>query len=97
MQVYKYVSNVLMIYLQKKNCINVIRIQEEPAALSANNKIGAIASPSDEEPPNAKKIISAFDIRYPNLPPPVVEVRPRIHNALHGTYQVHPRKPVTTS
>ncbi len=44
-----------MIYLQKTICIYVNRIQEELTALSVNNKIDATASPSDEEPPKAKK------------------------------------------
>ncbi len=81
---------MLKIYLQETNCIYVIRIQEEPNALSANDKIGATASPSDEEPQNAKEMTIAFDIRYPNLPPPIVEVRLRIQVTLPNTYQAHP-------
>ena len=59
-------------------------------AQSSNEVLGPTTSPSDEQPSHAKKITGAFDIRYPNLPPPVVEVRPRVQVALPGTYQVHP-------
>ena len=87
---YKYFSYMLMIYLHItiSICAN-IRIQEaEPTvAHSSTGILGATSSPSDDQPPHAKKITEAFDIRYPNLP--VVEVRPRVQVPLPGTYQVH--------
>ena len=59
-------------------------------AQSSNEILGPTTSPSDEQPSHAKKITGAFDIRYPKLPPPVVEVRPRVQVALPSTYQVQP-------
>ncbi len=56
-------------------------------AHSSTEIIGATSSPSDDQPPHAKKITGAFNIRYPNLP--VVEVRSRVQVPLPGTYQVH--------
>ncbi len=90
---YNYFSNVLMIYLHTAICFYFIGIHEiEPSvAQSSNENLGPTTLPSDEQPPHAKKITGAFDIRYPNLPPAVVEVRPRVQVALPSTYQVHPR------
>jgi hypothetical protein len=56
-------------------------------AQSSTEILGATSSPSDDQPPHAKKITGAFDLRYPNLP--VVEVHPRVQVPLHVTYQVH--------
>jgi len=54
------------------------------------NSVRIYAFPSDDHLPTAKKITGAFDIWYLNLPPMVVEVRPRIQVELHVTYQVPP-------
>jgi hypothetical protein len=43
-----------------------------------------------DQPPAVKNITKPFDIRFPNLSPPVVEVHPRIQVEMPGTYQVHP-------
>jgi hypothetical protein len=89
---YYYFSNILMIYLQTSICIYVIiRLQQEASARSGNDKLRASDFTSDDDLPlAAKKIIEPFDIRFPNLPRPVVEVRPRIQVELPITYQAHP-------
>ena len=87
-----------MIYLQTSICIYVIiRMQQEASARSENDKLRATAFPSDEQPLAAKKIIDPFDIRFPNIPRPVFEVRPRIQVELPFTYQVPPPRLVATS
>ena len=65
-------------------------MQPEASLRSKNDKIRAFTFPSDDQPPAAKKITKPFDIRFPNLPPPVVEVRPRIQVKLPITFQVQP-------
>ena len=89
---YYYFSNILMIYFQTSICIYVIiRLQQEASARSGNDKLRASDFTSDDDLPlAAKKIIEPFDIRFPNLPRPVVEVRPRIQVELPITYQAHP-------
>ena len=82
-----------MVYLQTSICIYVIiMLQQEAIARSGNDsKFHASDFTSDDDLPlAAKKIIEPFDIRFPNLPRPVVEVRPRIQVELPITYQAHP-------
>jgi hypothetical protein len=74
--VYYYFSNLLMIYLQSSICIYVIiRLQQEASARSGNANLRAPKFSSDDQPLAAKKITEHFDIRFSNLPRPVVEVR----------------------
>ena len=73
-------------------------MQQEASARSGNDKLPSTPFPSDDMPPAAKKKIEPFDIRFPKLSPPVVEVRPRIQVELPLiTYQVHPPRLVATS
>ena len=67
-------------------------MQQEAFARSGDDELRATAFPSDYQPPTAKKITEPFDIRFPDLPSLVVEVRPRNQVELHVTYQVHPPK-----
>ena len=99
MHAYYYYSNLLMIYLQTSTCIYVIiRLQQGASARSGNDKLCASEFTSDDNQPlAAKKITEPFDIQFPNLPRPVVEVRPRIHVELPITYQAHPPGLVATS
>ncbi len=92
MHAYYYFSNILMIYLQTSICIYVIiRLQQEASARSGNDTLRASEFTSDDDQPlAAKKITEPFDIRFPNLPRPVVEVRPRIQVVLPITYQAPP-------
>ena len=62
-----------------------------------NDKIRVTVFPSDCQPPSTKKITEAFDIRFPNLSPPDVDVRPCIQVDLLVTYQAHPPRLVVTS
>jgi hypothetical protein len=91
MHAYYYYSNILMIYLQTSICIYfIIRLQQEASARSGNNKHRVSEFTSDDDQPlAAKKITEPFDIRFPNLPRLVVEVRPRIQVELPITYQAH--------
>ncbi len=81
-----------MIYLQTSICIYVIiMLQQEASARSGSDELRASEITSDDDQPlAAKKIIETFDIRFPNLPRPVVEVRPRIQVELPITYQAPP-------
>ena len=99
MHINYYFSNILMIYLQTSICIYVIFwLQQEASARSGNGKLRASQLTSDDgQPKAAKKMTEPFDIRFPNLPRPAVEVRPRIQVELLITYQAHPPRRVATS
>ena len=90
---------MLKIYLKTSICIYVIiRLQHEASVRSGNDKLRASEFTSDDNLPLAsKKIIEPFDIRFPNLPRPIVEVRSRIQVELPITYQAHPPGLVATS
>jgi len=78
-----------MIYLQTSICIYVIiRLQQEANAPRGNDKLRASEFTSDDDHPlAANKITEPIDIRFPNLPRPVVEMRPRIQVELPISYQ----------
>ena len=83
-----------MKYLQTSICLHVIiRMQQEASARNGNHKLRAAAFLSDDQPLAAKKTTEPFDIRFPNLPPPIVEVRPRIQVEWPCYYQVPPPSP----